>query len=301
MDPQDLISILYPLWLRWMLFLAVRVTWHRHATALLKDRSILTRLSAELPPRDPATPFLLATMRDGVHAAAELAIYAALRRGVFRFGLDSSVQVIQADNALPTPYEQCALAWAIAHHGRRPGPTPYWEHPAFSPLKTLGRLLHERGLGGALRLSENDRKRTHTIAAGFLALGAGVAAWLGVHDASIEVVISPLLSGALQYLWCRSDERLAEPTSPLLLSHLATDDWRLNQASHGQPMRWHDLMFSAGLHGVPAVWSAKLQMLGSDGLPITTGPPARWFDDTAARAPVAPTFSSSYDAADGSH
>lgn len=302
MDLHYISSFVFPIWLQWMIFFAVRIAWHLCAQALLRDRSLLAHLSAKLPPLDPATPFLLAYMRDGVRAAAELAVYASLRRGIIRFAQDASVEVIQANETSPTPHEQCALAWAVAHHGRRPDPTPYWEHPAFLPLTTLGDMVRERGLGGAIRLSEKNRKRTHRVAAGLLVLGAGVATWVGLQGASNYVVIGILVSGVLQYLWCRTDERMAEPTSALLLAHItSTVPEPLAQAGQGQPMRWHELMFAAGLQGVPAVWSARLQMRGADDRPITTGPPDRWFDDTAARLPVVPDWRSSNDAADGSH
>lgn len=92
----------------WTVFFMFRMMWYTGVTLALRHSPHLKAMSARLPPSDSAAPFLAAYMREGVRGAADLAVYALLRRGAVRF-VDGVVQVLQPAMTLPTLCEQCAL------------------------------------------------------------------------------------------------------------------------------------------------------------------------------------------------
>lgn len=85
----------------WTLFFIFRMMWYSGVTLALRHSPHIKEMSARLPPRDLAAPFLVAYMREGVRGAADLAVYALLRREAVRF-LDGIVQVLQPAVKLPT-------------------------------------------------------------------------------------------------------------------------------------------------------------------------------------------------------
>lgn len=129
----------------WTAFFVVRMMWYSGVTLALRHSPHLVEMSARLPPRDPAAPFLAAYMREGVRGAADLAVYALLRRGAVRF-VDGVVQVVQPAMTLPTLCERCALEWAVAHDRLRQDEQTYFQHAAFQRVQTLGATLQELGL-----------------------------------------------------------------------------------------------------------------------------------------------------------
>lgn len=300
MDDHDLmINVSLTISLDWVLFFIVWSVWHTYVSNLPIDPALHGKVAAALPPQDPATPFLLAHLRSGLPGAAELAVYSLLLRGVVRF-VDGAVDVIRPNETLPTLYERSALAWAVTHHRMRPDPYTYFQHQDLAPLGSIESILQDRGLRASTRPPAANRRHTHWIALVFLGLGLAAAAWLGPRGASNGAVITLIASGIIQYLWIRTEElSTTYPLYALILGHLTrSDPGRLGQARARRPLPWQDLMWAGGLYGVPAVWGAKVQMLGQNGQAITPGAQDRWFAEAAPREPVR---SSSYDAADGSH
>ncbi|MBK9757150.1 MAG: hypothetical protein IPO88_27365 [Nannocystis sp.] len=293
-----MINVSLTISLDWVLFFIVWSIWHTYVSNLPIDPALHGKVAAALPPQDPATPFLLAYLRRGLPGAAELAVYSLLIRGIVRF-VDGAVDVIRPNETLPTLYEQSALAWAVTHHRMRPDPYTYFQHRDFAPLCSMESILRDRGLRASIRPPAANRRRTHWIALVFLGLGLAAAAWLGPLGASNGAVITLVVSGApgISGSAARSSRR---PTRSMR-SYLATspDPTRVDWVRHTQgALSWHDLMWAGGLYGVPAVWGAKVQVLGQNGQAITPGAQDHWFADTAPREPVR---SSSSDAADGSH
>lgn len=271
----------------WTVFFIVRMLWYSGVTLALRHSPLLVEMSARLPPRDPAAPFLAAYIRGGERGAADLAVYALLRRGAVRF-VDGVVQVVQPAVTLPTLCEQCALQWAIAHDRLRQDEQTYFQHAAFQRVQTLGATLKELGLTGVIGVSRALKAWTHLVAVVFMGLGVGAAIWLHLSGATRIVVVALVVSSALQYLWFRTDEKRTGRSDALVLSHLYMYDGdRLVRMQSGRTMQWQDAMWVGGVHGVPTIWSARIEMSGRDDQPIVTGPPVGWFAASMASTPQA--------------
>lgn len=285
----------------WTVFYVVRMMWYSGVTLALRHSSSLQEMSARLPPMDPAAPFLAAYLREGVRGAADLAVYGLLRRGAVRF-VDGVVLVLQPAVTLPTLCERCALEWAVAHDKLRPDEQTYFHHDAFKQIQTLGAALQELGLTGVVGVSRALRAWTHFVAVVFMGLGVGAAVWLYRLGGAPTVVIALVVSSALQYLWFRTDERRTGRSDALVLSYLYMYDGdRLVRLQSGRTMQWQDAMWVGGVHGVPTVWSARIEMPGPDNQPIVTAPPARWFAARVASPPPNPWGDSSRGGGEGGH
>lgn len=143
---------------------------------------------------------------------------------------------------------------------------------------------------------------THLVAVVFMGLGVGAAIWLHLLGATRIVVLALVVSSALQYLWFRTDEKRTGRSDALVLSHLYMYDGdRLVRMQSGRTMQWQDAMWVGGVHGVPTVWSARIEMRGRDDQPIVTGPPAGWFASSVASPPHDPWGDGSRGGAEGGH
>ena len=285
----------------WTVFFIFRMMWYSGVTLALRHSPRLKEMSARLPPGDSAAPFLAAYIREGVRGAADLAVYALLRRGAIRF-LDGVVQVLQPVMTLPTLCERCALEWAVAHDKLRPDEQTYFRHAAFQPIETFGAALQAMGLTGVIGVSRMLKASTHFVAVVFMGLGVGAAIWLHLQGATRTVVIALVVSSVLQYLGFRTDEKRTGRSDALLLSYLYMYDGdRLVRMQSGRTMQWQDAMWVGGVHGVPTVWSARIEMRGDDNQPIVTTPSAGWFAASVASPPHDPWGDGSRGGAEGGH